>query len=73
MGNLLGDSWLSQGNKKELNLNSWKMHPEIIDIVLYGKLEAKLNRKMGHFVSFSETHGQHISAAEKFRKGLNEK
>jgi 5-(carboxyamino)imidazole ribonucleotide synthase len=73
MGNLLGDSWISQGNKNELNLDSWKEHPEIIDIILYGKLEAKANRKMGHFVSFSEKNGQHITAAERFREDLNEK
>ncbi len=73
MGNLLGDCWISQGNKNDLNLNSWKKHPEIIDIVLYGKLEAKANRKMGHFVSFSEKSGLQITAAERFREDLNEK
>ncbi len=73
MGNLLGDSWISQGNKNELNLNSWKKHPEIIDIVIYGKSEAKANRKMGHFVSFSVTNKQHVFAAERFREDLNEK
>lgn len=73
MGNLLGDSWILQGNKSKLNLESWKMHPDIIDIVLYGKQEAKEGRKMGHFVSFSKNSEEHILAAERFRKDLNEK
>lgn len=72
MGNLLGDLWISQGNRNELNLNSWKKYPEIIDVVLYGKEEAKANRKMGHFVSFSEIKGQHILNAERFRESINE-
>ncbi|APJ03394.1 5-(carboxyamino)imidazole ribonucleotide synthase [Silvanigrella aquatica] len=73
MGNLLGDCWISQGNKSELNLSSWQHQPEIIDVILYGKLEAKTNRKMGHFVSYSQNNGEHILAAERFEKGLNEK
>ena len=73
MGNLLGDTWISQGNNYELNLEKWKEYPEIIDIILYGKAEARLNRKMGHFISFSKKSGLHIEVANKFRKSLNEK
>ena len=73
MGNLLGNIWFAQGNKDNLNLSCWKNHPEIIDVYLYGKEEAKLNRKMGHFISYSNKSQEHINAAERFRKDLNEK
>ena len=73
MGNLLGNIWFAQGNKDNLNLSCWKNHPEIIDVYLYGKEEAKLNRKMGQFISYSNKSQEHINAAERFRKDLNEK
>ncbi|KAB8032128.1 5-(carboxyamino)imidazole ribonucleotide synthase [Fluviispira multicolorata] len=73
MGNLLGDTWIEQGNKYQLNLNAWEKNPEVIDVVLYGKSEAKKNRKMGHFVTHSLNREQSILDAEKFRSDLNEK
>lgn len=73
LGNLLGNSWLSQENQNNLNLSIWNKHPKIIDVYLYGKEEPKLNRKMGHFISFSNVEHEHTDAAKSFRKDLNEK
>ncbi|WP_186648879.1 5-(carboxyamino)imidazole ribonucleotide synthase [Fluviispira vulneris] len=72
MGNLLGDIWLEQNNKYALNLNAWKENPAVIDVVLYGKKEAKKNRKMGHFVTHSTSKNSSSMLAEKFWRDLNE-
>ncbi len=72
MGNLLGDIWLEQNNKYALNLNAWKKNPAVIDVVLYGKKEAKKNRKMGHFITKSTSKNGSSLQAEKFWRDLNE-
>jgi hypothetical protein len=55
MTNLLGKTWLAQdfNNNKTLNLAAWKNFPEVIDITLYGKTQPTTNRKMGHFITYS--------------------
>ncbi|HEY9676885.1 MAG TPA: ATP-grasp domain-containing protein [Drouetiella sp.] len=70
MGNLLGDVWLAQGNKSELDLSALKDHPSVCDIVLYGKHEARAGRKMGHFVTHAATAEAALECAQNFRNAL---
>lgn len=72
MGNLLGDVWLSQGSDgtKPLNLAALEAYPQIADIVIYGKHEARANRKMGHFVTHDETADASLETAKRFRESL---
>lgn len=69
MGNLLGDVWLAQG-RKELDVSALARHPQVIDLVLYGKHEARAGRKMGHFVTYAENADAALSAARAFRESL---
>jgi len=69
MGNLLGDVWLAQG-RKELDVSALARHPQVIDLVLYGKHEARAGRKMGHFVTYAENAYAALSAAHAFRESL---
>ncbi len=71
MGNLLGDVWLAQGSQQDqLNLDCLRDFPEVVDVVLYGKKEARTKRKMGHFVCRASNHDQAIAIAHKFRESL---
>jgi 5-(carboxyamino)imidazole ribonucleotide synthase len=70
MGNLLGDVWLAQGRER-LDLSAWKDHPNVVDVVLYGKREARARRKMGHYVTHAETPEAAIEAARAFREALS--
>lgn len=72
MGNLLGDVWIAQGSdgSKPLNLAALEAYPEIADIVIYGKHEARANRKMGHFVTHDETADASLETAKRFRESL---
>jgi 5-(carboxyamino)imidazole ribonucleotide synthase len=50
MGQLLGDVWLAQRREGgALNFSAWAARPEIEEVFLYGKTEARRGRKMGHF------------------------
>ena len=69
MGNLLGDVWLAQG-RMELNLSAMANHPQVIDVVLYGKHDARAGRKMGHFVTYAESSDEALSSAKDFRESL---
>jgi 5-(carboxyamino)imidazole ribonucleotide synthase len=69
MGNLLGDVWLAQGTDK-LDLSSMSQHPDVIDIVLYGKEEPRKKRKMGHFITYAPSAQAAVSAAKAFRESL---
>jgi len=70
MGNLLGDVWIAQARER-LDLSCWKDHPDVVDVVLYGKREARARRKMGHFVTHAETAERAIDAARAFREALS--
>lgn len=72
MGNLLGDVYLAQGTngQKSLNLQALEAFPEVIDVVLYGKHEAREKRKMGHFVAQNKTGDEALASAQKFRESL---
>jgi len=72
MGNLLGDIWLQQNNNPgcELNLAALAQSAEVVDIVIYGKAEARSKRKMGHFVTYSLDAQQAIAAAQSFKERL---
>ncbi len=69
MGNLLGDVWLAQG-RNDLNLSAMENHPEVIDVVLYGKHEARAGRKMGHFVTYAASADKALKSAQEFRESL---
>lgn len=71
MGQLLGDLWLAQGRTGgPLDLSAWKDFPEVVDVYLYGKREARSRRKMGHFVVHAPTADQAAARAVAFREAL---
>jgi 5-(carboxyamino)imidazole ribonucleotide synthase len=72
MGNLLGDVWLQQGQGPEaqLDLTALSQSEQVIDIVIYGKAEARSKRKMGHFVTYSLDANEAIASARSFRARL---
>ncbi|HEY9785164.1 MAG TPA: ATP-grasp domain-containing protein [Candidatus Obscuribacterales bacterium] len=72
MGNLLGDIWLAQGSdgSTELNLSSLSKFPEVVDVVIYGKKEARSKRKMGHFVTRAADGDAALNVARAFRESL---
>jgi 5-(carboxyamino)imidazole ribonucleotide synthase len=88
MANLLGDVWLEQHSKKSssgnlepvsstepLSLRCLERFPQVIDVVLYGKKEARAKRKMGHFVlsveKGFESASELVSLAHEFRSSLS--
>jgi 5-(carboxyamino)imidazole ribonucleotide synthase len=71
MGNLLGDVWLSQQSQDgKLKLDAWADFPEVVEVYVDGKREAKPHRKMGHFILNADSPEQALSKAEAFRKAL---
>jgi 5-(carboxyamino)imidazole ribonucleotide synthase len=71
MGNLLGDVWLEQGRSGgPLDLSAWEHFPQVIDVYLYGKREARPKRKMGHFVVHAPTATEAVDIAQRFKAAL---
>lgn len=73
MMNLLGDVWLEQGSSPfdaELDLSALGDHPQVIDVVVYGKREPRPKRKMGHFITYGKTPEGAMDAAHAFRNSL---
>jgi 5-(carboxyamino)imidazole ribonucleotide synthase len=72
LANLLGEVWLAQGTDKgpELDLQALKFHPDIIDLVIYGKESARAGRKMGHVVGYGATADSAIAAVKDVRAAL---
>lgn len=73
MMNLLGDVWLAQNNgndKSTLSLSPLLDHPEVLEIVLYGKEVARARRKMGHFITRATKPREALDSAFKFREAL---
>jgi 5-(carboxyamino)imidazole ribonucleotide synthase len=71
MGQLLGDVWLAQGRTGgPLDLSAWRAFPEVVDVYLYGKREARKRRKMGHFVVHAPTADEAVAKALAFRAAL---
>jgi 5-(carboxyamino)imidazole ribonucleotide synthase len=71
MGNLLGDVWRTQNKGGgPLDLSAWAHFPEVVDVYLYGKAEARPRRKMGHFVARGETAEAAMKTARAFRAAL---
>jgi 5-(carboxyamino)imidazole ribonucleotide synthase len=72
MGNLLGEVWLSQGRSGgALNLRAWERFPDVVDVLLYGKHQARPGRKMGHFVVRADTPERAMERARAFRAALS--
>lgn len=73
MGQLLGDVWLAQGRTGgELSLAAWKDFPDVVDVYLYGKREARSARKMGHFVVHADSPERALDRARAFRNALSQ-
>ncbi len=71
MGQLLGDVWLAQGRSEgELDLAAWARFPDVVDVYLYGKREARRGRKMGHYVVHADTPERALERARLFREAL---
>lgn len=71
MGNLLGDVWLAQKRSGgALDLSAWQSFPNVVDVYLYGKREARTKRKMGHFVVHAPTPDEAVRIARAFRAAL---
>lgn len=72
MQNLLGDTWINQGQEKNLNLRIWKNHPHVTSVTFYGKEQAKEKRKMGHFICHANSRELCSIYANNFSEELNE-
>lgn len=71
MGQLLGEVWLAQGRTGgALDLTAWKDFPDVVDVYVYGKREARAQRKMGHFVVHADTPERAMERAALFRQRL---
>ncbi len=74
MGNLLGDVWLAQGREGgALDLSAWERFPDVVDVFLYGKHQARAQRKMGHFVVRADTAERAMERARAFRAALSKR
>ncbi len=72
MGQLLGEVWLAQGRAGgALELAAWRDFPDVVDVYLYGKREARPGRKMGHFVVHADTPERALERARLFREKLS--
>jgi 5-(carboxyamino)imidazole ribonucleotide synthase len=73
MGQLLGNVWLSQGlTGNSLGLSAAANFPSLQEVYLYGKHEARLGRKMGHFLVEAENCDAALSQARSFRQQLEQ-
>lgn len=75
MGNLLGDVWLDQHRATEpgaydLALDVLAEFPDVLEVVLYGKAEARQRRKMGHYVCCASAPDDALALAGRFRDAL---
>lgn len=71
MVQLLGDVWIAQGRAGgALDLSAWDRFPSVLDVYLYGKVQARPGRKMGHAVARGTTPAQAIETAVAFRDAL---
>jgi 5-(carboxyamino)imidazole ribonucleotide synthase len=71
MGNLLGDVWRGQGRGGgPLDLSAWADFPDVLDVFISGKAEARPRRKMGHFVVRAENAEAAMKTARAFRAAL---
>jgi 5-(carboxyamino)imidazole ribonucleotide synthase len=71
MGNLLGDVWRAQDRGGgPLDLSAWAGFPEVTEVFLYGKAEARPRRKMGHFVVRGSSPEAAMKTARAFRAAL---
>ena len=53
-----------------LDLAAWDRFPDVVDVYLYGKHEARPNRKMGHFVVRADEPQRAMDRARAFRAAL---
>jgi 5-(carboxyamino)imidazole ribonucleotide synthase len=73
MGQLLGEVWAAQGRTGgPLNLEALQFFPQVVDVFLYGKREARPGRKMGHFVVKEVSAEKALEVARAFRLALTQ-
>ena len=71
MANLLGDVWLAQGRSGgALDLAAWRDFPDVLEVYLYGKAEARAGRKMGHLIAAAESAEAALARAGEMRDAL---
>ena len=76
LGNLLGDVWLAQAAAlgrpatSDLDLGCLADFPDVLEVVLYGKAEARSKRKMGHFTCRAGRPDEALARARAFRDAL---
>lgn len=75
MGNLLGDLWGQQGKGpyEDLDLSPALANQKVIDVVIYGKREAKPKRKMGHLITYASTASEAQAAVMAAKQSLRKK
>lgn len=72
MGQLLGEVWLRQGRQgEELDLSALREFPDVLEVYLYGKKEARPGRKMGHFIIRGDDRDKVLARAKAFREALS--
>ncbi len=71
MVNLLGDIWFKNGKLKSPNLDLFKDSSEEV-LHIYGKSEARLGRKMGHFTVIGNDPESILMRAKKIKSLLSE-
>jgi len=71
MVNLLGDIWFKNGKLKSPNLDLFKDSSEEV-LHIYGKSEARLGRKMGHFTVIGNNPESILMRAKKIKSLLSE-
>jgi 5-(carboxyamino)imidazole ribonucleotide synthase len=70
MGNLLGDVWIAQGRERDLDLAPLARFPDVVEVVLYGKSEARERRKMGHYTCRAASADEALRRTREFREAL---
>lgn len=73
MGNLLGEIFMAQDVKNGvLPLNGIYDQADVLNVLLYGKTEAQVGRKMGHFVLKSRDPEHAMQCVQKVRTYLSQ-
>ena len=68
MAQLLGAVW---GDRPALDLAPWAAHPDVVEIMDYGKAEPRPDRKMGHLIAAGPTAEAAEEAALRLREALS--
>jgi 5-(carboxyamino)imidazole ribonucleotide synthase len=67
MANLIGDVWPTPDDEPSV-FGALAADPAVRELYLYGKLEARPGRKMGHLSGFARSHGAAVTLADRLRR-----